>query len=862
MTICIFIIFSYLASAWCILGIGDCYEENNKQYTSFTETKIVDNYGIAVINPSGYFEEDGEIKPRIEVENLLEAEMVNQGIVYSCVNKEGVEGKVKCLEFDGRFNLKLEYSKKDNGEYPVWISRINNTDGKIYREDIKTVDFGILNSKEIVEIKLNSLEEVIHLGDESTTTQVVSSAGNSQFGDNRPAKNNPTLNFGGEATINFRPLDHSSGAQSGVVFTNLNDSIPSGVTVSSSKWSINKASVSGGGTDITFYRSNVTFREGSGTGGGTVENSSWFGRDNSGVDNWEGGYNALQLDEIWGHSAHSGTGWSNVTMDNGHTEDCINNGGVDCVILGRLNGSGNLDVQINTRENVKAWSFEVIYELGLTAPILNLPENNSNIPLITQLNWSNETGALTYYLEVDDDVTFASPDYVNASITESTNTTGDTPSGLSDGVWYWRVLANDGLSNSSFGEIRKFTLGTVFQICEIIGDFTTPFVNFTFRDENNNSALQGSIVTSTFNYSLNSDFSNSNQLIFIDLGENLSYAFCAIPTSGNVFVNVDMNYRAIGYPQKSYINSSMNLSSTVFNEILSLTSSLDGNTIIIQVVNAAGQPLSGVSVIVERAGQIIESGITDDAGSVTFFLNPDFTYTFTFSRSGFITFTTSFRPTSDRTVILSTTEPISDNVNTDISFTISPSDDVLTNETFYNFTFDIQSGFFIIQEAGFSLINATSGFIFNSTSCNGVTGCSASLNTTTGNFTEINMVYFWKANDTFGNGTRRWTVLETSSFEGSFTYFKRDLASLGGGLDDFTKALITMFIVLIVVGSLTFISGQTSPLAILGEIFATVFLLNRLDLVPTPIGAIPNFIVIIVGVIFVGYALREFGRLL
>jgi len=73
----------------------------------------------------------------------------------------------------------------------------------------------------------------------------------------------------------------------------------------------------------------------------------------------------------------------------------------------------------------------------------------------------NTEGGISYYLEVDNNNDFSSPEYVNTNITETTNTTGDTPTGLSSDYYYWRVLAYDGsdnIQNSSWSEIRYFAL--------------------------------------------------------------------------------------------------------------------------------------------------------------------------------------------------------------------------------------------------------------------------------------------------------------------------------------------------------------------------------------------------------------------
>ena len=101
--------------------------------------------------------------------------------------------------------------------------------------------------------------------------------------------------------------------------------------------------------------------------------------------------------------------------------------------------------------------------------ILNEPLNMSNFSVFPEFNWNNATDVddvnnlfLNYSLQIDDSPSFSEPvSYYNGSITETDNTTEDVQvSGLSDGTYYWRVLADDGFSNSSWSEVRYFTYDT------------------------------------------------------------------------------------------------------------------------------------------------------------------------------------------------------------------------------------------------------------------------------------------------------------------------------------------------------------------------------------------------------------------
>ncbi|MBI2671345.1 DUF853 family protein, partial [Candidatus Woesearchaeota archaeon] len=96
----------------------------------------------------------------------------------------------------------------------------------------------------------------------------------------------------------------------------------------------------------------------------------------------------------------------------------------------------------------------------------NFPVNDTNTSDNTmQVEISNGTDIdhdpITYYLEIDDDVDFSSPEYVNTTISETINTTNDTTTALIDGAYFIRIRARDNSSlNGSFSPILKFFVST------------------------------------------------------------------------------------------------------------------------------------------------------------------------------------------------------------------------------------------------------------------------------------------------------------------------------------------------------------------------------------------------------------------
>jgi len=142
--------------------------------------------------------------------------------------------------------------------------------------------------------------------------------------------------------------------------------------------------------------------------------------------------------------------------------------------------------QVYANDTSNNWNVSEVFSYVSTAanvapttPILNAPldltyilDSDLNIPL----NWSNSTDAdgdaITYYLEVWNESAMTNIMYVNASITETTNTTGDIVSfpNESSADFFWRVRAMDVTNslNSSFSSLWNISIGytTVEDTCD------------------------------------------------------------------------------------------------------------------------------------------------------------------------------------------------------------------------------------------------------------------------------------------------------------------------------------------------------------------------------------------------------------
>ena len=110
--------------------------------------------------------------------------------------------------------------------------------------------------------------------------------------------------------------------------------------------------------------------------------------------------------------------------------------------------------------------------------------------LLTQLfinNSDDAEGDIIYYgLQISTSFTFNNVSYFNGTIRKIVNgTNGHNVSSLNDGYYFWRVYATDLTLNSSFTEIRNFTIDTINPNITNLRVIDTPFqnnpINFTFN---------------------------------------------------------------------------------------------------------------------------------------------------------------------------------------------------------------------------------------------------------------------------------------------------------------------------------------------------------------------------------------------
>lgn len=425
----------------------------------------------------------------------------------------------------------------------------------------------------------------------------------------------------------------------------------------------------------------------------------------------------------------------------------------------------------------------------------------------------------------------------------------------------------DGIAWYQTSSINQTVLDININVCN--GTYTIPYLNFTFQDEATLLPVKTQITTMTLNYFLSPSSTIFKTFTYSNTTESLNYTFCMIPSNLTYYMNYSIAYKnGTSYPQRiSEINTSIFTNSTT-NTTLYLLNSVNGIYVTFQITNTADQLLSGVDVIATRiiSGNtiVVAKGTTSASGTVTFWLNPDALHTFTFTKSGYTTYTYSDYPTqSSYTISLSGGGIVTpDDYTRGIKTYFYPSQNELDNNTNYNFAFNVTSSYWSLTDFGFNL-RLLNGTVVGSTSSS-TAGSAANLNYSTNNQSMIYMDYYWNVMGNYTNGTTYWIVTNTLNTGWSIKNFFTDLKTYFDagifGLDNFGRYLIVFIVLFVAVGIMSFKFGATSPIAIISLTFAIIFFFDVVVGLIPKIRGINHLLTYIAGVALIGIIINEVSR--
>ena len=422
---------------------------------------------------------------------------------------------------------------------------------------------------------------------------------------------------------------------------------------------------------------------------------------------------------------------------------------------------------------------------------------------------------------------------------------------------HWR-FDNTQNSYTSYQNVSE----TVFALCN--ATYTNDFLNISFKDEADLDALNASIPISTFEYYLG-DGTLTKSLTYVNTSNHYNYTFCSTPTDRTFNILPTVQYKqGIIYPQRTWQPAVQTYNSTVINQVLYLLNTIDGLFVTFQIINPANQVLSGVEVIAIReiGGEDITVGAatTGASGTVTLWLNPDFSHDFTFSKSGLPTISESFPPTQTSYTITMAGATVTQNSTIrGIDYSIIPTNTFLENDTEYTFGFNLTSSFWDVDSYGFNLRLANGTIIIGDSTSTDGTGLTKIYDVN--NQSLIYLDAFWIINGNYTNVTRYWAIQNTEYSGYSIAVFFTDLNTYMDsglfGIDNFGRYLIAFIILFISVGLMGHKFGISSPLGVLTLTFVMVFFLDTVTGTIPTISGIENLPTFIAGLILIIAALNE-----
>ncbi len=174
-----------------------------------------------------------------------------------------------------------------------------------------------------------------------------------------------------------------------------------------------------------------------------------------------------------------------------------------------------------------------------------------------------------------------------------------------------------------------------------------PYLNFSFKDEGDDSVLNASNDLTDVDFWLG-DGTVTKNYITSNSTDKFNYTFCFNPQDRTVTVDMAFKYSASGYPLRTFAFDDQALTNTTAEQTLYLLATADGIYSSISIIEASGNTIEGVKVIIERqfSGVWTTVGLdnTGSDGVVTFWVNPNFQHRITATKTGYVTTQVTITP--------------------------------------------------------------------------------------------------------------------------------------------------------------------------------------------------------------------------
>lgn len=314
--------------------------------------------------------------------------------------------------------------------------------------------------------------------------------------------------------------------------------------------------------------------------------------------------------------------------------------------------------------SIKIWANDTVGNIAYNtsswnpnAIILNITFNSSTYETAQEsfiLNATNMTSASLIYNGTE----------YSASVSGNIATRSLTiPTSPGNKSFYWKLNGGAFNSSASYQNVNPL----IFSLCNSTNNIS--YINFTFKDENALAYINASVSSLVWTYWLG-DGSVNKTLVFSNATENPSYAFCLNAADRTLNNYYTIQYLGTGYPQRTFFNDD-GLTNTTTNQTLYLLASTDGILVTFVTSSVVNQPISGVTIQIERLFGVGYIGIgqqtTDSAGSSTFWLNPLYSHRIIATKAGYASSTSTIVPTQPTyTIIMSSTTATASNYSSNV----------------------------------------------------------------------------------------------------------------------------------------------------------------------------------------------------
>ena len=473
--------------------------------------------------------------------------------------------------------------------------------------------------------------------------------------------------------------------------------------------------------------------------------------------------------------------------------------------------------------------------LNRSFEILDFVENSQTFNLTTV-----ETAAESYIINISTDGSNpVSADLIyNGTLISGTQSGTDAesiftanqilPADVGNKTFFWNITVGAITSESIIQNQNVSDL--IFNLCN--ATLSTTYINFTFKNETLSQEDVNATISSTFIYWLG-DGSENKTLTLINATENPTYGFCTLPTDKPLNVNFDVAYNN-DISQQRINADTLLLTNITTDRVLYLLPSSLGIFTTFRTQDTVANILSGVlGVITTTLGGstiTVGSDTTDSSGIAVYFLNPDSTYTGTFTLTGFTTNIFTFVPIADtRTVIMGGVADAVTN-GTDISLNMSyqtfPINSSLTNNTDFTFGLNVTSQQ-PITLISMNITNQTGHQVgFQSSAGQGF--ISEIINTINNSRMQGRFI-IQTANETI-EFVRVWNV--GLDFAGDYSLFNQGNLFLDYNFREFSRLIIVLFIIMGMMAFLTTTQITDTSESQIGAILTTAggvfFIMRRL----------------------------------